>query len=165
MLPPYRDWIERQDTSELLESLNRLTVQAGDVVFVPAGVPHAIGSGILIAELQEPTDFSILCEWRGFPILPEDAHLGLGWALAIDALDLRAHEPIRELAPEASAFFWADELPEPPGRFAVALILDGNGAINGALVSAGDAFAVPAACDRLEVEGTVRILRCLAPLP
>ena len=160
----YRSWIEDQDTTALLRSLNRLTVCPGDVVYVPAGVPHAIGAGILIAELQEPTDLSIICEWRGFPIRAEDAHLGLGWDLAIDALDLRAHEPIRELPPEASAYFWADEVPEPPGRFAVVLVLEGSGAINGAPVHAGDAFAVPAACDRLEVEGNPRVLRCLAPL-
>ena len=40
-----------------------------------------------------------------------------------------------------------------------------GGAINGTPVRAGDAFAVPAACDRLEVDGKVRALRCLAPLP
>ena len=31
------------------------TVRAGDAIFVPAGVPHAIGEGVLIVELQEPT--------------------------------------------------------------------------------------------------------------
>src|SRR5215217_9555620 len=41
----YREWIERQDTERLLGSLNRLVVRAGDVVFVPAGVPHALGAG------------------------------------------------------------------------------------------------------------------------
>jgi hypothetical protein len=49
-------------------------------------VPHAIGPGVLIAELQEPTDFSIPCEWEGFPIAEEDSHPGLGWDLALGAL-------------------------------------------------------------------------------
>jgi mannose-6-phosphate isomerase len=50
----YRDWIERQDTDALLASLNRVALRPGGVVYVPAGVPHAIGGGMLIAELQEP---------------------------------------------------------------------------------------------------------------
>jgi mannose-6-phosphate isomerase len=40
-----------------LESLMHAeTVQAGDVVFVPAGTVHAIGAGILLYELQEYSD-------------------------------------------------------------------------------------------------------------
>ena len=87
----YLDWIERQDVDALLGSLNRVTVRAGAVVFVPAGVPHAIGAGLLVAELQEPTDFSIVCEWKGFPIDPVDSHLGLGWETALGAADLSVH--------------------------------------------------------------------------
>ena len=41
----YRRWIEAQDTDALLGSLHRLPVHAGDTLFVPAGVPHAIGAG------------------------------------------------------------------------------------------------------------------------
>ena len=33
--------------------LNRMTVKAGDVIFVPAGTIHAIGSGILLVEIQQ----------------------------------------------------------------------------------------------------------------
>src|SRR5262249_51276926 len=51
----YRDWIERQDTDALLGSLNHLALEPGDAVYVPAGVPHAIGGGALVVELQEPT--------------------------------------------------------------------------------------------------------------
>jgi len=111
----YRGWIERQDTDALLDSLNHVPVRPGDVFFVPAGVPHAIGAGLLIAELQEPTDYSVVCEWTGFPIAPGDADLGLGWDEAVAALDLGRHEPVRGLPQEATAFFWADEVLEPAG--------------------------------------------------
>jgi mannose-6-phosphate isomerase len=159
----YRKWIERQDTGSLLGSLNRITLRPGDVVYVPAGVPHSIGGGMLIAELQEPTDFSLICEWKGFPVRPEDAHLGLGWNTALSALDLGAHEPARELPNEAAAFFWADELAEPAGRFAVLIVLEGEGEIDGRAAGRGDVFAVPAAVEELGVEGDLRVLRCLAP--
>ena len=159
----YRRWIEEQDVDALLSSLNRLRVAAGDVVYLPAGVPHAIGDGVLIAELQEPTDLSLICEWTGFPIAPDDAHLGLGWDVALDALDLDAHRPERTLPDEARAFFWADEEQAAPGRFAVLIVLEGEGTIAGASARAGSTFAVPASAESLGIEGELRVLRCLAP--
>ena len=161
----FREWIERQDTAALLGALNHVPVRAGDVVYVPAGAPHAIGAGALIAELQEPTDLSIVAEWRGFPIEPADAHLGIGWELALEAFDLAQRAPALGLPAEARAFFWADELPEPAGRFGVLLVLAGEGELAGEHARAGDAFALPAAVTELEVSEDLRVLRCLAPDP
>jgi mannose-6-phosphate isomerase len=156
----YRGWIERQETEALLASLNHLTLEPGDIVFVPAGVPHAIGGGALIVELQEPTDFSIVCEWKGFPIAPDDAHLGLGWDEAIRALRLDAFEPSVGLPDDARAFFAVDERPEPAGRFGVLLVLEGDGELAGERVRPGDAFALPAACEPFELRGDLRVIRC-----
>lgn len=161
----YLGWIAEQAVDRLLESLNRISVGPGDVVYVPAGVPHALGAGVLIAELQEPTDFSFLCEWRGFPVQPEDSHLGLGWDVAVHALDLSAHEPLRGLPPEARSFFSMDWQVEATGRFAVLLVVEGEGRIDGALARPGTAFVVPASAERIQVEGDVRVLRCVAPDP
>jgi mannose-6-phosphate isomerase len=159
----YRGWIDRQDRGRLLEALHRVPVKAGDVIFVPAGTPHAIGAGALIAELQEPTDFSIVCEWDGYPIAAGDSHLGLGWDVAVEALRLEPQEPVLGLPDEARAFFWADELTEPAGRFAVWIVLDGSGTIAGERARSGDCFVVPAAAERIDVDGGLRVLRCLGP--
>jgi len=83
-----RRWVDDQDTAALLDSLNKVTVVPGDTVLVPAGLPHAIGAGITLVELQEPTDFSILLEWAGFPVDgAKEGHLGVGFDLALTALD------------------------------------------------------------------------------
>jgi mannose-6-phosphate isomerase len=132
---------------------------------VPADVPHAIGEGLLIAELQEPTDFSFLCEWHGFPVRPEDSHLGLGWDVALRALDLSGHAPHRDLPDDARSFFWVDRRLEASGSFAVLLVLEGEGTIDGAPARPGGAFAVPAAVERIRVEGELEVLRCLPPDP
>jgi len=161
----YASWIEQQDVDRLLGSLNRISVQAGDVVYVPAGLPHAIGAGIFMAELQEPTDYSVICEWQGFPISADDAHLGLGWETALEALRLEPYAPSLGLPDEARAFFWVDEIAEAAGRFAVLVVLEGEGSIAGQPARAGDTFAVPADAQSLEVEGELRLLRCLAPDP
>ncbi len=120
---------------------------------------------MLIAELQEPTDLSLLCEWEGFPIRAEDSHLGIGWDRAVQALDLGAHEPVLALPERARAFFWADRVAEPAGRFSVLLVLAGQGRIDGVPAGPGDAFAVPARAEKLAVEGELELLRCLAPDP
>jgi mannose-6-phosphate isomerase len=138
-------------------------VKPGDVLFVPAGVPHAIGAGVLIVELQEPSDFSIICEWKGFPISAADARLGLGWDTALEALDLRAFAPALGLPPEARAFFAADDRAEHAGRFAILIVLEGDGEIDGQPARAGDAFVIPAAVQSLDVLGDLRVLRCLGP--
>jgi mannose-6-phosphate isomerase len=161
----YREWIEQQDTERLLGSLNRLVVRPGDVVFVPAGVPHALGAGALIVELQEPTDFSIVCEWKGFPIRPDDAHLGLGWDRALEALRLDAFEPVLGLPEEARRFFQVDDRAEPAGRFAVLLVLEGEGLVDRQHARAGDAFVIPAAAQPFEASGDLRVLRCLGGTP
>ncbi len=84
--------IESQDTEALLEAMHRRPASAGEVWFVPPGTPHAIGAGVFIVEIQEPSDFSIVAETRDLPIDSNDAHLGLGWEVAIDALDRSGHD-------------------------------------------------------------------------
>lgn len=51
--------VQRAIQETTLETLlHEETVQAGDVIFVPAGVVHAIGSGVLLYELQEYSDIT-----------------------------------------------------------------------------------------------------------
>jgi len=82
--------VTTQAVEELLPLLHEIQVAPGDTVFVPAGTLHAIGEGVFLVELQEPEDLSILLEWRDFDLDGEkDGHLGLGFDLALDAVDLR----------------------------------------------------------------------------
>ena len=87
-----RDLIEAERTQPLLDAMHRRPTAPGDVWFIPAGVPHAIGAGVFMVEIEEPSDFSIVAETGGLPIRPEDAHLGLGWDVMLDAFDGTAHD-------------------------------------------------------------------------
>ena len=52
-----REQIREHINSGTLEScLNYITVKPGDVFFIPAGLIHAIGAGVLIAEIQQNSD-------------------------------------------------------------------------------------------------------------
>ena len=87
------EWVA--DQGPMIEALNRLPVRAGDCVLVPAGVPHAIGPGLLVVELQEPTDYSVLLEWKGFDIAdPSEWHVGLGTEVALELVDRRRGPPL-----------------------------------------------------------------------
>jgi mannose-6-phosphate isomerase len=47
------------------ECLNRLSVKAGDCLYIPAGTVHAIGEGVLLAEVQQSSDLTFrLFDWN-----------------------------------------------------------------------------------------------------
>ena len=77
----------------MLAALHEVPVQAGDAVLVPAGTLHAIGGGILLLELQEPTDLSVLVEWKKFGVDDGTEHLELGWETALESLDREPIDP------------------------------------------------------------------------
>lgn len=49
----------RQGNKELLESFcHKVPVQPGECYLIPGGVPHALGAGCFVAEIQEPSDLT-----------------------------------------------------------------------------------------------------------
>lgn len=94
--PPARDQlkdiIERQNIPALLDCFEPITVKRGDVVIVPGGVPHALGAGVLLVEILEPSDWVARFEYqRGDYVLPEkDRFMGRGVDFALDMMDLQA---------------------------------------------------------------------------
>ena len=83
-------WIERQDADAIRGAMHEIEVRAGDAVFVRPGLLHATGAGVFLVEAQEPTDFSIVAEYKGYPITPDEAHLSKGWDTMIDIIDRSA---------------------------------------------------------------------------
>jgi mannose-6-phosphate isomerase len=165
-------WVADQDSQAMLDALHPLSVKAGDAVFVPAGTAHAIGAGILMVELQEPTDFSILLEHDAFGVTDEaGATLGLGWDTAIQALDRQATdapEPSPTLPEAAAAYFRAERLQSPAtldAGFSIVVVLDGSGRLGELEIGRGDTLLVPHASEATRLEGDVSVLRCRPPAP
>jgi mannose-6-phosphate isomerase len=186
-------WVERQEAQALLDALHAVPVEPGDTIYVPAGTPHAIGAGILMVELQEPSDLSVLLEWEGFAIDGlAKGHLGLGFDVALEALDLSAWsgerlERVRSgrggadprsgterLFPaEADAFFRAERIEADgssplPAEFSILIVLEGDGelvASDGARLglARGETVLVPFAAGDCRVEGSVELIRCRPP--
>jgi mannose-6-phosphate isomerase len=186
-----RQWIEAQAVEEMLAAMNRLPARPGSVFYVPAGVPHAIGAGVMITELQEPTSFSILAEYKAFGLDADQATLGLGWADALPCFDRTAYSgerlallqpPGRVLSrtPDAAVRQLFDDLAAPffqalrvtvtgafmlPRSFAVLIIEAGSGTLasHGAsqAVTAGQTFVVPFDAAPATLSGDLRALVCL----
>ena len=52
-------------TGHVEECLHQLPVQTGDCIFIPAGTVHAIGEGVLLAEVQQSSDITFrLHDWN-----------------------------------------------------------------------------------------------------
>jgi mannose-6-phosphate isomerase len=178
-------WVDEQDGPALLGALNPIAVRPGDAVFVPAGLPHAIGAGVFIVELQQPTDFSVTLEWRGFLPDPDGWHLGLGRDAALTCVDRMAWSADRLsglirrtgdasgplLPADADPFFRADRVRagtwEP--SFAVLVVLAGSGELRtsgGVLpVRRGSTVVVPFGAGEAELRGDAVAIRCRPPLP
>jgi mannose-6-phosphate isomerase len=87
--------IEKDETEKYL---HRLAVKAGDVILVPTGTIHALGPGILVAEIQQNSDTTYrIYDWGR----PRPLHIQK--ALDVLDFDLVEPEPLKPtIMPEAS---------------------------------------------------------------
>ncbi|MCI7605838.1 MAG: class I mannose-6-phosphate isomerase [Spirochaetales bacterium] len=77
----WREAFLNQDIDRMLSMLHKLPVKKGDVFFVRYGIPHAIGPGCFVCEVQEPSDLIFKTELKkidGSPISLDVATMGLG---------------------------------------------------------------------------------------
>lgn len=95
--PPSREqlkeWIETQDIESIESCFDRIPVKPGDVFLLPGGRPHALGEGILMLEIMEPSDLAVRFEFErcGY-VIPEQARfMDRGIETALDVFNF---EPI-----------------------------------------------------------------------
>lgn len=77
----WRDVFDRQDIPAMLNMLHKIPVKEGDCIFVEGGVPHAIGAGCFMIEVQEPSDLMGITERQtpsGLPLPEIKLHGGIG---------------------------------------------------------------------------------------
>jgi mannose-6-phosphate isomerase len=152
--------------------LNRFEPRVGDCILLPAGTVHALGAGLLIAEIQQSSDTTYrLFDWNR--VGPD----GRPRALHIDeALDVIDHDrgPVMPAAPVATdrpqvtrltacdKFVldrWQIALPREIGgdnRFHILSVIEGSATAVGDPVgkplATGDTILLPAAAGPLRVE-------------
>lgn len=175
------------DTAPVLERMHRLAVRAGDVVYCPPGIPHAIGGGSFMVEVQEPSDLSIFLEWKDFPLAGGAAgHLGLDDATAatavvsgieradVDRFVTASRDDSGDLLRGTEAPFRVDRLRDGDSQeagFAVFVTVAGRGVISSehgepVEVAMGSTVVRPNACGTSLVEGEgLQVIVARPPAP
>jgi len=176
--------VAAQDVAVLLGLLHEVPVESGDVVWVPPGELHAIGAGVLLLELQQPEDLSILLEWQGFEIDGARAgHLGLGFDVALRAVtrSARSLETLQTLIrpapatgsvfpPDADRYFRLERVRVDGGAeiapgFAILVVTRGALEIDGEAAPSGSTLLLPASDGPLTVRGAGELLVARPPDP
>jgi mannose-6-phosphate isomerase len=176
------EMVAAQAADALVHELNPVPVKAGDSIFVPAGLPHAIGDGILLLEVQQPSDLSLLLEWHGMQ--EGDAFLGLERVAALSAVTrsrvspselehLRTSRGGSLFPPEADRFFRADRVSggaRLDASFSVLVCYAGEGVLTSEsfdpiAVRRGSTLVVPFAAGVTGLTGSCSAIRCRPPSP
>ena len=169
-------------SGHLMDLLHAEHPEAGDVYFIPAGRVHALGKGLLVAEIQQTSD----CTYRiyDYDRLDKDGHKRqLHTAEAMDAIDFsgiqgHAHthyhaHPNESTTIAACPYFITRLIPldtpirknlEDLDTFVIYMCVEGIAAVKsmGTIVPmhAGECVLVPAVADSVELfcEGPAKLL-------
>ncbi|MBR3737540.1 MAG: class I mannose-6-phosphate isomerase [Eubacterium sp.] len=169
---------EAIENNTLLDKLNRVKVNKGDLFFIEAGTVHAIGKGALIAEIQQNSN----CTYRVYDYgrvgkdgKPRELHIQ-------KAIDVSKTEPpkydIKPQGEEIKTACGVSQLLSKCDLFTVnryktdgkitletneksfnhILVIDGEGEIEGRKMKKGDSFFVPANNGEYSISGKIEFL-------
>jgi mannose-6-phosphate isomerase len=165
---------EASVSGEIEDLLRWHEAAPGDTYFVPAGTVHAIGSGLVICEIQQVSDVTYRLYDYG---RPRELHLEKATAVSRPE-----PHPGKQMAVKqgdgsyllAKSAYFRTELFEVQGAIErastpeasdILIAIEGRGKIAGEAFKAGEAWLAPpeAPAYRIEAEGTARFLRTRAP--
>lgn len=170
---------EAIDNNSVENMLNYVSVKKGDVFFIPSGLVHAIGAGILLAEIQQNSNITYrVYDYNriGKDGKPRELHV-------LDALNViinRNEDEIDKIRFSTNAknattlasceYFTVDKytldgkiaLNTDEKSFNSVLCLDGNGTLefNGELfpITKGDSYFIPANLGKYSINGSLEIV-------
>lgn len=180
----FRQKITSEDFQEAIEHntlpsvLNTVNVKKGDVFFIEAGTVHAIGKGVLIAEIQQNsnTTYRVYDYNRlGTDGKPRELHVKKAVDVAVTA------PPAYPVAPQGKTEVFADysktllascdlftvnrytikkcaSFTSDQNSFRHVLVTDGSGTIDGISFHKGSSFFVPAGYGVCHITGECEVL-------
>jgi mannose-6-phosphate isomerase len=85
----FRRMVLSQDLAGQIALLHRIPVRPGEAYLVTGRTAHAIGPGVFMIEVQQPSDLVIHTERKCVDVeIPEEiCHMGLGWDAALEVFD------------------------------------------------------------------------------
>ncbi|SDB27483.1 type I phosphomannose isomerase catalytic subunit [Butyrivibrio sp. INlla16] len=169
------EFAARIENQTLTEVLNAYPVKKGDVIFIESGTLHAIGAGILLAEIQQNSNVT----YRVYDYGRRDKNGNLRELHVEKAMDVTTLAPVAEVKPNnghiaSCKYFTVDKVVISQkddtkfcgnvgkDSFLHVLIVDGSGVIrceNEEMVyKKGDSFFLPAGSGNYEIEGCCEAL-------
>ncbi|MBE6618295.1 MAG: mannose-6-phosphate isomerase [Ruminococcaceae bacterium] len=169
------DGVSKADFAKAVEEnkiggcLNYVDVHRGDVFFIPAGCVHAIGGGILIAEIQQSSNVT-------YRVYDYNRGRELHIKKALDVIELYSKEDIDKIrysrADEISDTLLADcdifrvekkdsscgEIIGNADKFRHILVLSGKGKVGDLDVLAGSSVLLPLGCEVAKLSGEFEFL-------
>lgn len=170
--------------NRIMDCLKEVTVEAGDSFYIPAGTVHALGAGVLVAEIQQNSDTTYrLFDYHrpGLDGKPRELHIE-------DSLHVTAYEgsgsiwmkthldtPGQWLKLAHSPYFVVEkglvgpkwQLSTAPDSFVILVVVDGSGTLawgEGSIAAKrGDCFLLPASLGEYSLEGSMTVLRSYLP--
>ncbi len=160
------------------EMLNFVPVHKGEVYFIPSGQVHAIGAGILIAEIQQNSNITYRVydyNRKGADGKPRQLHT----EQALNVIKLRSEEEINKIRfsrPDENdggvslascdyftvkkyAFDGSVTVEAKDDSFLSILVLEAEHlTIDGTEAKRGDSFFVPAGCGKVELNGKAEVI-------
>lgn len=180
----FREAIEK---GQLESYLGRMEVKKGDVIYIPAGMVHAIGAGIMICEIQQNSDTTYrVFDWnrKGADGNPRELHI----EKALDVIDFEgkhSREKVKGLAVQeqggertiyvACRYFAMEKLDiagemkecADGDKFFTLTIAEGSGEIryDGGVqaFSAGDSLLIPASLGSYSIAGDCTVIKAYVP--
>lgn len=182
----WKEVFAKQDIAAMLDCLHKFEVKKGDTFLIEGGIPHAIGAGCFLIEVQEPTDYTIRTERitpKGLQVADFMCHQGLGFDKMFDCFtyDGFPQEEVwerwgikkqgRSVIDYNNTEMFALEMVnvdsceifESGGVFSGIYILEGNGSLCGEDIKPGSQYFIPASCNPFEIEGKLKFIRFYGP--
>lgn len=182
----WKEVFNKQDISAMLSCLHKFEVEKGDTYLIEGGIPHAIGAGCLLIEVQEPTDYTIRTERvtpKGLKVADSMCHQGLGfekmfdcfsydglseeetkkrWKIKCENGDIISYNntemfALKELISDG------EEVLSSEGVFSGIYVLEGKGFVGDEPVCGGSQFFIGASCKDFTIKGKMKLIRFYGP--
>jgi mannose-6-phosphate isomerase len=168
----------------IMDSMQEVTVEAGDCFYIPAGTVHALCAGVLVAEIQQNSDTTYrLYDYNrpGLDGKPRELHIE-------DSLNVINYENTgasRKTTQVAAPNSWLPLVESPyfvtekaevqgawsqsttPESFMILIVATGNGSLHwgdqSIPLKGGDSLLLPATLGEYKLEGTLTVLRSCLP--
>ncbi|MGA7238370.1 MAG: class I mannose-6-phosphate isomerase [Bryobacteraceae bacterium] len=159
--------LESTKTGEIEQLLNWVPVRAGETYFVPAHTVHAIGSGIVLFEIQQHSDVTYRLWDYG---RPREIHVDKAAPIS----DLGEHPGAARPVPLApghtelvrskhfvTELIEAERFVADPRASQLVICIEGEGRVGGEKTRAGEVWLLPD--EAVTIEGSGRFLRTFVP--